>query len=278
MKKILNMFLVSLAVPIVFLFIWFFMSNIIDNKVILPRIGEVFGNFLRATDDFIGLGSIPMNILVSLIRVLLGYIVGVLIALPLGVLMGYNNTVNRLFNNFINMFRPIPPLAWVPLVLAWFGVASLANIFGITQGETFATLSNFKLSMVFIIALGTFFPVLTSSVFAVQSVNKTLIDSAKVLGASKVDMFFKILIPAAAPTIINGLRTGLGIAWACLVSAEMLPGSLSGMGYLITHAYELARTDLVITGMICIGVVGAMLDFIFRVVEKKYFSWQSKLR
>lgn len=278
MKKIIKNIGISITVPVIFILIWFIASLVINNKVILPQVNTVINNFAHATDNFIGLGSIPRNILVSLIRVILGYTAGVLIALPLGVLMGYNSTVNKLFSNFINMFRPIPPLAWVPLVLAWFGVSSLATIFGVAQGDAFATLNSFKLSMVFIIALGTFFPVLTSSVFAVQSVNRTLIDSAKVLGASQRDMFFKILIPAAAPTIINGLRTGLGIAWACLVSAEMLPGSLSGMGYLITHAYELARTDLVITGMICIGFVGALLDFIFRTVEKKYFSWQNKVR
>lgn len=278
MKKWINGFLISIIVPIIFIFIWFLLAKIIDNKVILPSVSSVLSNFSHATDDFVGLGSLPKNILVSLIRVLLGYTVGVLVALPIGVLMGYNKLINKLFSNFINIFRPIPPLAWVPLVLAWFGVASLASLFGITEGESFATLNNFKISMIFIIALGTFFPVVTTSIFGVQSVNKTLIDSARVLGASKKDIFLKILLPASAPTIINGLRTGLGIAWACLVSAEMLPGSLSGMGYLITHSYELARTDLVVTGMICIGAVGALLDFMFRIVEKKYFSWQSKVR
>ncbi|MEG2538504.1 MAG: ABC transporter permease [Clostridium sp.] len=278
MKKRINSFLIPIIVPVVFIIIWSIASKLIDNKVILPSVAVVINNFSNATDDFIGLGSLPSNILVSLIRVLLGYTIGVIIALPVGVLMGYKPICNKLLNNFINIFRPIPPLAWVPLVLAWFGVSSLATLFGVTTGDAYATLSSFKLSMIFIIALGTFFPVVTSSIFAVQSVNRTLIDSAKVLGASQRDMFFKILIPAAAPTIINGLRTALGIAWACLVSAEMLPGSLSGMGYLITHAYELARTDLVITGMICIGAFGALLDFVFRIVEKKYFSWQNKAR
>lgn len=132
--------------------------------------------------------------------------------------------------------------------------------------------------MIFIIALGTFFPVITNVSFGVRNIRTTLIDSARVLGASEHDIFFKILIPGAAPTIVNGLRTGLGIAWACLVSAEMLPGSLSGVGYLITHAYELARTDLVVTGMICIGIVGACLDYMFKFAERKYLSWGSKIK
>lgn len=94
------------------------------------------------------------------------------------------------------------------------------------------------------------------------------------LGASERDIFFKILIPAAAPSILNGLRVGLAIGWSCLVGAEMLPGSMAGVGYLITHAYELARTDLVITGMICIGVTGVLLDSIFKIIALKYFSWK----
>ena len=192
--------------------------------------------------------------------------------------MGYISTVNKLFDNFINIFRPIPPLAWVPLVLGWFGVSSVATMLGISQGTWFSYLNNFKLSMIFIIALGTFFPVLTNVVFGVKNVKETLIDSARVLGASESDIFFKILLPASAPTIINGLRVGLGIAWACLVSSEMLPGSLSGLGYMITHAYELARTDLVITGMICIGLIGSLLDYIFRFIERKYFTWESRSR
>lgn len=275
MIKFLKSFGISIIVPIIFLLIWSFASKQIDNQVILPDIGKILANFKNANDNFIGLGTIPSNVLVSLIRVLIGYIVGVLIALPVGILMGYVTVINKLFENFINIFRPVPPLAWVPLVLGWFGVASIATLFGITRGEWFSYLNNFKLSMVFIIALGTFFPVLTNVIFGVKSVKRTLIDSAKVLGASESDIFLKILLPAAAPAIINGLRVGLGIAWACLVSSEMLPGSLSGLGYLITHAYELARTDLVITGMICIGVIGSLLDYIFRIVEKKYFAWEN---
>ncbi|WP_354087829.1 ABC transporter permease [Clostridium algidicarnis] len=278
MAKTFKSFIIHSLVPIIFLMIWNLVAVSIRNPIILPSMSKVMVNFLHATDNFIGLGSIPRNILVSLLRVLLGYSVGVIIAVPLGILMGYKDTVNALFENFINLFRPVPPLAWVPLVLGWFGVSSLATVFGLKQGSMYAYLSNFKISMIFIIALGTFFPVLTNVTFGVKSVKQTLIDSAKVLGASERDIFFKILLPAAAPTIINGLRTGLGIAWACLVSAEMLPGSLSGVGYLITHAYELARTDLVITGIICIGVVGAALDMIYRFLEKKYFSWERKSR
>ncbi len=235
-------------------------------------------NFINASDNFIGLGSIPRNVGVSLIRVLSGYTAGVLIAVPLGVLMGYSKTVQIIFETFINIFKPIPPLAWQPLALAIFGVSSIASLLNMPFGPNYVFWGNFKIAMVFLIGMGSFFPIVASVMFGVQNVRQTLIDSARVLGASEKDIFFKVLMPAAAPNIINGMRMGLAIGWACLVGAEMLPGSLAGVGYLITHAYELARTDLVITGMICIGLVGALLDSIFRIIANKYFSWESKTR
>ena len=186
--------------------------------------------------------------------------------------------MSALFESFINLFKPVPPLAWQPLILGWFGVSSVATLIGLSYGESFVLWDNYKLSMIFLIAMGTFFPVIGNVIFGVRNVQNTLIESAKVLGASKRNIFFQILLPASFPTIINGLRMGMATAWGCLVGAEMLPGSVSGVGYLITHAYELARIDLVITGIICIGVVGAILDGIFKYIGQKYFSWGSKVR
>ncbi len=280
MKKInktIFSFIISSIIPVIFLIIWAYYGNKLDNPLIVPKVSKVFSNFLNATDNFIGLGSIPKNIMVSLIRVMLGYVIGVFIALPLGILMGYKRIIFLLFDKFINMFRPVPPLGWIPLILAWFGIASVSTILNLDYGPAQAFFNNFKVSMIFIIAIGAFFPVLTSSVFGVKTVPKAYLESAQMLGASEKDIFFKILLPGAAPTIVNGLRTGLGTAWGCLVAAEMLPGSLSGVGYMITHAYQLARVDLVITGIICIGIVGAMLDYLFVLLERKKFSWAEKI-
>ena len=138
--------------------------------------------------------------------------------------MGYYGLAFRLMNTFLNLFRPIPPLAWVPLVMAWFGVASFATVLGIETGRMYVYLNNLKFSMIFIIFIGGFYPILTSSIHGVRNVNRTLIDSARVLGANEYQVFRKVLLPAAMPSIMNGLRIGLGISWMCLVSAEMLPG------------------------------------------------------
>lgn len=274
MKKKFDTLILPFILPVLLLIVWQVFAWRVQNVTILPTIGRISKNFIHATDNFIGLGSIPRNIGVSLIRVLSGYTAGVLVAVPLGIFMGYNINAQRLFENFINIFRPIPPLAWQPLALGFFGMSSVATLLNMPFGQQHVFWGNFKTAMIFLIGIGSFFPVIANVMFGVQNVSRTLIDSARVLGATEKDIFFRVLIPAAAPSILNGLRVGLAIGWSCLVGAEMLPGSMAGVGYLITHAYELARTDLVITGMICIGITGVLLDGIFKIIASKYFSWK----
>ncbi len=260
--------------PAIILLLWYNFAKVIDNRLILPQFTSVAVHFFRPSADLIGLGSLIVNIFISLIRVFIGYSIAVLLAVPIGVLMGYNSNAYGLVNPVVSLFRPVPPISWVPLVLAWFGVTSIASMIGLTQGTWYIYLNNFKVSMTFIIFLGAFFPIVTSAMHGVASVPKQLVEGARVLGASEWFIFRKILLPAAGPTITNGLRTGLGVAWTCLVSAEMLPGSLSGVGYMIMHAYEIARVDVVMTGMISIGITGALLDALFRVMERRYFVWK----
>ncbi len=265
---------VPMMAPALLAVIWTILAHQIGNQVILPGIDQV-GELLRhPTEDLISMGSLATNVLVSFVRVIMGYAVAALVAIPLGVVMGYYGFIFKFFNGFLNLFRPIPPLAWVPLVMAWFGISSLATLSGVETGLTFIYLDNIKFSMLFIIFIGAFYPILTSTIHGVRSVNATLIDSARVLGANESQIFRKVLLPAAMPSIITGMRIGLGIAWMCLVSAEMLPGSLSGIGYMITHAFTLASTDIVIAGMISIGIVGASMDMVFRHIEQKNFSWR----
>ncbi|SFH99750.1 NitT/TauT family transport system permease protein [Tindallia magadiensis] len=262
-----------LILPALFLVGWQLLAVHMDNMVVLPPVERVGGILLNPTEPLISLGSLANNVFTSLSRVLIGYFLAALIAVPIGILMGYKPRCHDLFSNFFGIFRPIPPLAWVPLVLAWFGITSLANYMPVQSGFLYLHFRKIQLSMVFIIFLGAFFPMLTSTVYGVQSVPKTLVESAKTLGAKEKDLILKVIIPAAAPSIINGMRTAMGVAWMCLVAAEMLPGSVAGVGYMISHAYSLARTDIVIAGMIAIGLVGALLDYLFRIIERYKFRW-----
>jgi len=277
-KKTIRRNLFSIIIVTLFLSLWQYSALKIGNNAILPTVGRVIDNFANASSDFVGIGSIPKNIAYSLVRVFVGYLIGILIGLPLGLVMGYFKFFRDIFENFISLFKPIPSISWQPLVMGWFGINSLARILNLGYGPLFSMLDNFKISMIFIIALGSFFPIWGGAMFGVSNVRKLLVESAEVLGGSKTDIFFHVLIPAAGPTIINGLRNGLTASWACLVAAEMLPGSMTGLGYLMTHSRELARMDLVITGIICIGIIGATLDAIFRIIIKRKFSWEKDVK
>lgn len=271
--------LVPIILPVLFLASWQIFAIEVDNKIILPSLGSVAKIILNPRENLIGIGSIYRNTYVSLIRVMIGYILAIFLATPLGVLIGYSKKADTILSSFLNLFRPIPPLAWVPLVLAWFGITSLATIFKIDiYNPNYSLLNGIKLSMIFIIFIGAFFPILTNTIYGIRTVKKTLIDSALTLGAREIDIFIKVLFPAALPSIFTGLRVGLGVAWMCLISAEMLPGSIAGVGYMITHAYQVTRIDIVISGIVAISIVGSLLDYGFQFIEKKYFKWQKLVK
>jgi NitT/TauT family transport system permease protein len=274
MNQRITSFLLPFVVPALFLWGWETTAVRVANDIILPRLGDVLAVLAHPLEPIIGMGSLLSNVGISLARVLFGYLAAVALAIPLGILMGYCASAHRLLNNFLSVFRPIPPLAWTPLMLAWFGITSPATVFNMEIGPAYIFFNNLKFSMAFIIFIGGFFPVLTSSVHGVRSVRRVLIESSLVLGASRLDIFRKVILPAASPSILTGMRIGLGVAWMCLVSAEMLPGSLSGVGYLITHAYTVGRQDIVITGMVSIGVMGALMDQGFRLCERRMLFWR----
>lgn len=267
-------YLISSILPIIFIIIWQYYSVKINKPIIMPSVFSVLKILSNPTDNLLSIGSLVNNTFISILRVFIGYMLAVLVAIPLGMIVGYSKKLEIILLPFLNIFRPIAPLAWVPLVLAWFGIASLATILGISNLRWYVFFNNIKLSMIFIIFIGAFFPIITNSIYGVKSVRVTLIDSALTLGATKWDIFYKVLLPASLPSIVTGMRIGLGVAWMCLVSAEMLPGSLAGVGYLITHAYTVARTDVVIAGMIAISAVGGLLDYGFQLIERRYFKWQ----
>ncbi len=274
MKSFSYRILLPAAAPLLVLVIWQYAALKLENEVVLPTVPQVWRRFMHPNEDILRLGSMMQNLGMSTMRVLCGYFAGLALALPLGILMGHYRGVNRFMGALVEMLRPMPPLAWIPLILAWFGVASFATVLGIEEGEWYVFFNNIKFSMLIIIFIGAFFPILLNTIHGVSSVRTTLVDSARVLGASERDIFMKILLPAAAPSIVTGMRLGLGVAWMCLVAAEMMPGSISGIGYVITHAYTVARTDIVIAGMISIGAMGLAIDAAFRRFEEKCFAWQ----
>jgi len=244
----------KIIMPLIGLVLWELLAIWLNNPVVLPPVEDVIKVLINPQLSILGTGTLIENTLISIKRVLAGFIVAGIVGIPLGIFMGYFPTVMDLFDTVIELLRPIPPLAWVPLALAWFGI-----------GET---------SMLFIIFIGAFFPILINTIAGVKGVPKILVETAQTLGAKEKDILLKVIIPASSPSILTGLRIGAGIAWMCVVAAEMLPGSSAGLGYLIMYAYSLSRMDVVIASMIVIGIIGLTLDRGLRYIEDRYFRWR----
>ena len=247
----------KLFFPLLLLVLWQVASSsgfLPSNKIPSP-IQIVFGIKELA---FYGLppgNSLFLHCFESLLRVTSGFILALVIAVPLGIVIGWFPLLRNMLTPVIETIRPIPPLAWIPLAILWFGIG-------------------FQ-SAAFIIFLGCFFPILLSTISGVLSVEKRLIEAAKTLGASEKNIFLQVLIPGATPSIFTGTRIGIGIGWMTLVAAEFTGvKSGYGLGYMIMVARDIQRPDFVIAGMATIGLLGYLLDVGVRGLEARVLRWR----
>ena len=247
--------LARLTVPAVFLLLWQFISlRVLDEttRMLLPPPTAVAAAFW----ELLGSGDLLRHLRDSLGREFTAFL-WALIAVPLGVAMGWWKPVHDQLDPLVEMLRPIPPLAWIPLSILWFGV-------GDTQNQ-------------FIILLGIFFPILLNTITGVKSVEPNLVRAARCMGASEAAVLRRVVLLAALPQIVTGIRIGLGVGWMALVAAELV-GANSGLGFLINDARTLLRTDIVIVGMITIGLVGLALDLMIRALSSRLLPWSRAMR
>jgi NitT/TauT family transport system permease protein/taurine transport system permease protein len=194
-------------------------------------------------------GILQKHIVASLERLLVGFIVGGGIGIVLAFLMGINRFCNRFFDPIINFFQSIAGIAWVPLAIIWFGFGFRTTIFVI-----FNTV---------------FFPVVFNTLMGIRGVPKVLEDAALTMGAKKRQVIFEVLLPGALPSIITGLRIGMGYGWRALIAAEMI-SSDTGLGFLIFDARNYFKTELVLLGMLTIGIIWIIIDNLFlKPVERR---------
>jgi NitT/TauT family transport system permease protein/taurine transport system permease protein len=170
--------------------------------------------------------------------------------------MGCFKWVNEQVDPIIEILRPIPPIAWIPLSILWFGV-------GNTQNQ-------------FIIFLGIFFPILLNTIDAVKNIEPNLIRAARCLGARGLNVITRVVLRAALPQIVTGIRIGLGVGWMALVAAELV-GANSGLGFLINDARTVLRTDYILDGMLAIGMIGLIIDRVIRYSAKRLMPWSRAL-
>ena len=187
----------------------------------------------------------------SIQEAFIGYALSLLIGIPLGLCMGWFKVVEGLCRPIFELIRPIPPIAWIPLTVFWFGI-------GLT-------------GKVFIIWIAGIVPCVINSWVGVRMTNPTLIQMARTYGASDWQIFTQLCIPSALPMVFGALQLALTYCWTNLVGAELLAAD-SGLGYLITMGGRVARPDIVVLGMICVGVSGAIIGFIIDQVEKKLLA------
>lgn len=204
--------------------------------------------------DLVRHGLLLKYMVASLFRVTWGFFLAAIFAIPLGLILGWYRRGEMAFNPLAQIFRPISPLAWIPLAILWFGVGDL--------------------SAIFLIFIGCFFPLLLTAMSAVRNIPAVYINAARNFGLSAPAFFSRVLYPAVMPQLLVGMRITLGIAWLVVVAAEMIAVN-SGLGFLIIDARNAGnRYDLVVAGMVIIGVVGLLLDLGMRSFERaKAFRW-----
>ncbi len=196
--------------------------------------------------------SLPTHFWVSVQRVYGGFLLAVVLAVPLGLMIGRFPLLKAMLDPTLSLLRPVPVTAWLPLSMIFFGLGPK--------------------SAIFLVFLGAFYPILLNTIFGVKSVDDKLFEAAAMLGCNGSQLFRSVVIPAATPQIFNGLRLGLGFAWILIVVGEMT-GVPEGLGAVIMDGRTLSRTDLVITGMIVIGITGFLSDRLIVLANNYLLKW-----
>ena len=192
------------------------------------------------------------NVLMSLQRILFGFFVAIVIGVPLGLVIGRYPRMRDLFMPAIEVLRPIPAIAWVPMsIMLW---------------------PNNEASIVFITFIGAFFPILLNTVHGVHSMDGVLVRAGRCLGAGEVQLFRHVILPGALPHIFTGLAVGMGVAWVSLIAAEMISGQF-GVGYYTWEAYSLVNYPAIVLGMITIGVLGLLCSGLIRLIGQASMPW-----
>jgi NitT/TauT family transport system permease protein len=249
MKTVVRV-LPSIVVLAVVVALWWAAVEL-THSVIFPTPWKVVMGTLELASD----GTLWEHIGASLFRVGAGFGIAVLFAIPLGLWMGWVHGAYVTLNPLFQILRPISPIAWIPIAILWFGVGNASPIY--------------------LIFIASVFPMIVQTTAGVHTIEKRYLNAAENFGVSRRKLFLRVVFPAALPQIIVGMRIGLGVAWLVVVAAEMI-ALRSGLGYLIMDSRNAGnRYELVVAGMIIIGLIGLALDGIMRLLEgMKVVRWR----
>lgn len=240
--------------PILLLILWEIASR---AGIIRPTILPAPGKILSAAGNLISKGTLQTDIGISLSRVVKGYVFGAALGVTVGILMGIFPIVERILCLLTDIFRPIPIVAWVPVLILWMGID--------------------ESSKVTVIAIGTFWPVLLNVTDGIRNVDVKYKEVAFVLRKNMWITLTKVIFPAALPQIFTGLRVGVGTAWVSVIGAELIASS-SGLGYLISYSRELSQPANMLVGVFSIGLIGMLINKILVQLEKHSLKWNVNLK
>ncbi len=248
---------ISLITALVLFGLWLLVTEMGWVKpLFLPSPVAVWDKFVVAMTEGVSNSTLIQHTLASLGRVLGAFLLALVTAVPVGILMGVNRTVRGLFDPIIEFYRPLPPLAYLPLIIIWLGIGEFPKVF--------------------LIYLAIFAPMAIAARAGVRSVSTEQIHAAYAMGATRTQVISQVILKAALPEIFTGMRIGIGVGWTTLVAAEMVAAH-RGLGFMVLNAAEYLASDTVIMGIIVIGIFAFAFDLLLRYLEKILIPWKGKI-
>lgn len=238
-----------IMLPVMIIIVWELVCHYGNVRVYNLPVPEVI---IKDAIEKIQSGLLWKHITISFLRVLKGFLLAMVNALVLGILIGLSKPIEQFTELVIQILKPIPPIAWIPLAILWFGI-----------GES---------SKLYIIFYGAFFPILLNTVDGIHNIDKRFLELGRVYEINKWRLVWKVILPGALPSILTGIRVGLGNAWVCVVAAEMIAAT-RGVGYMLSNGRSMSRADDVILAMLLIGIVGKIMDDVLKWISRKIMKW-----
>lgn len=248
---------ISVMTAVALIALWFLVTGMGWVKpLFLPSPLAVYAKFISAMTDGVANSTLAEHTLASLMRVFGAFFLACVTAIPIGIWMGVSRVARGLFDPIIEFYRPLPPLAYLPLVIIWLGIGEFPKIF--------------------LIYLAIFAPMAIAARSGVKSVSIEQIHAAYAMGATRSQIVWHVIMKAALPEIFTGMRIGIGVGWTTLVAAEMVAAD-RGLGFMVLNAAQFLASDTVIMGIIVIGVFAFAFDLLVRYLERLLIPWKGRV-